>query len=56
MREQSPAPSESGRDTPRAEEGGFKKKKKSVVGGDDEEEGRGPKRLKITYARAGVGD
>lgn len=57
MREASPGPSESGRDTPRADEGGNKKKKKSLGGAnDDDEEGKGPKRLKITYARGGVGD
>ena len=60
MRELSPGPSESGRDTPRTEEPGVNKnKKKKSVGGvqeGDDEEGRGPKRLKITYARGGVGD
>ena len=56
LREVSPAPSESGRDTPRVEDGGNKKKKKSVGGAEEEDEGRGPKRLKITYARGGVGD
>ena len=56
LRELSPGPSESGRDTPRMEEGGNKKKKKSVIGADEEEDGQGPKRLKITYARGGVGD
>ena len=57
MREASPGPSESGKDTPRADEGGNKKKKKSVGGAnDDDDEGKGPKRLKITYARGGVGE
>ena len=60
MREISPGPSESGRETPRMEEiGGNKhKKKKSVIGSNegDDEDGKGPKRLKITYARGGVPD
>ena len=62
MRELSPGPSESGRETPNAgtpgAEGVNRKKKKGSVGGRDEEEevGKGPKRLKITYARGGVGE
>ncbi|KAL9128247.1 MAG: hypothetical protein Q9217_003037 [Psora testacea] len=62
MRELSSGPSESGRETPKTgtpgAEGANKKKKKGSVAGREEEEevGKGPKRLKITYARGGVGD
>ncbi|KAL9104476.1 MAG: hypothetical protein Q9163_000569 [Psora crenata] len=64
MRELSPGPSESGRDTPRTggtpgADGANKKKKKGSFGGRGEEEesaDKGPKRLKITYARGGVGE
>ena len=31
-------------------------KKKKGGGEDEENDGKGPKRLKITYARGGVGD
>ena len=54
MREISPGPSESGRDTPRTEEpGGNRNRKKKSIGGNDldDDDARGPKRLKITYAR-----
>ncbi|KAG8526945.1 uncharacterized protein KY384_008374 [Bacidia gigantensis] len=61
MREVSPGPSDSGRETPRTEEptGGNKNKKKKSSAGNtdgDEDEIKGPKRLKITYARGGEGD
>ena len=64
MRELSPGPSESGSQTPKTvgtpgAEGAYKKKKKGIIGEKEEEEeevGKGPKRLKITYARGGVGD